>query len=305
MDNKDVKSTRKVINTQDYNWEKLEEEAENLKYGGDVLEVFNKPKPKKKKKKAKKPKKKRTQKEQKLFEARLRATVMIGMALVLVWLILILVPIFNVRNISISGNKIVTPQQVSELVGDVKGTNLFLVSKRSIKKKLKTIDYINEVKVDKKLIPPSIEITVMEHIPAAYLQVGSSYVVINSSLIVLDENSATDMEAIPCITGVKIKSATLGKPLQSEKEAIPEVISQILKISEENEILGYIISIDLSDLNNITFNYDNRITVNCGTAIDIDRKMRLFNETIHNENIAPDAVGTIDLSETGKAKYTP
>ncbi len=291
---------RGLGNTNDYNWNKLEEETENIRYGGDALEIFNKPKAQKKK-----PKRKRTQREKKLLEERLRLLILAALALVFIWLVLILVPIFNVRSISISGNKIVTPQEVSELIGDVKGKNLFLVSKHDIEKKLKTVDYINEVSVKKKLIPPGIEITVTEHIPAAYIQSGQSRIVINSKLSVLEENSVTDIEAIPCITGVKIKSAKSGKELQTENSRIPEIMAQILKVSEENGLIPNIVSIDISNINSITFNYDNRITVNCGSAVDMDRKMRLFAETVHNENIAPDAVGVIDLSETGKAKYTP
>ena len=51
--------------------------------------------------------------------------------------------------------------------------------------------------------------------------------------------------------------------------------------------------------------YQDRINGLCGTQLDLGRKLSLFRETILSNNISDKAKGTIDLTVTGKAVYTP
>lgn len=309
----DKASLRRVTNTEDFDWSRLEEEAQAQKWGGDMIELVNKNRDKAKKdavKKKKKPKTKkerhiRTQKEQRIFEERIRAVIGILMATVIILSILLLTPIFDIRNISVSGNKTVTAEQVSRLVGDIKGTNLFLTSKGSIKKKLKTIKCIKDIEVDKRLIPPSVDIVLDEYIAAGYMQVGNEYIVFDKNLRVIGDGTSMDLNTMPCLTGVKLKDKRTGDDLKAEDEEVTKTITDILEVTTSENLTNSVVSIDLSDMSNITFNYENRINAYCGSNFDIDRKMRLFSETMKSGSIGAEAVGTIDLSEMGKAIYTP
>lgn len=245
------------------------------------------------------------QKERRLFRARMRALFILIAAVIAIILFLLLTPVFNIKSISISGNKAVTAEQVSGLIGDIKGTNIFLASKNRIKTQLGTINYIKDVSVNKKIIPPSVEIEVSEYTPAGYIQSGSGYLVVDENLYALSDGSGEDLNLLPCISGVKLSKGEVGKTLEFENESTAEAVKTFLRVTAADGVNEKIVSADFSNLNNISFNYDNRLSVTCGTDIDLEKKLRMFAATIADESIGDDAVGTIDLSQTGRAEYTP
>ena len=328
MDKKTKAPTRRVINTTDEDvWSRLENEAEAENYGADGLDILQREEPPRKKKKKRRRKKRkaatvpvskrvrsdidirtrhqRSQKAQRLFKARMRALAAFIAALVIIAAVVFLTPIFNVRSISVSGNTMVSAEEVSLLVGDVKGTNLFLAGKSNMEKKLKTIKYIDEVEISKSVFPPAIDITVTEHIPAGYTQAGERMLILDRNMYIIDDTLDFDLNTIPCIVGMKAKKSEVGSTLIPESEEVGKAVKIFLDVMLQSGETGNVVNADFGNMNNITFNYGNRITVTCGTQIDLERKLRLFCETIRNENIAPDARGTIDLSDTGKAIYTP
>ncbi len=247
----------------------------------------------------------KNQKEQRLFRTRMRALFILIAAVIAIILFLLLMPVFNIKSISISGNKAVTAEQVSGLIGDIKGTNIFLASKNRIKTQLGTINYIKDVTVNKNIIPPSVEIEVSEYIPAGYIQSGSGYLVVDENLYAVSDGSGEDLNLLPCISGVKLSRGEVGKTLEFENESTAEAVRTFLRVTAADGVNGNIVSADFSNLNNISFNYDNRLSVNCGTDIELEKKLRMFAATIADDSMGDDAVGTIDLSQTGRAEYTP
>ena len=329
MDEKTKAPTRRVINTADEDvWSRLEREAEAENFGADGLNMLKKEEPPKIKKKKRKKRRKskrvnapakgrakpntdirarhaRAQKAQRLFRARMRALAALIAVLIIIAAIVFLTPIFNVRRITVSGNTMVNAEQVSELIGNVKGTNLFLASKSGMEKQLKTIKYINEVEISKSLIPPTIDISVTEHIPAGYVQTGGQYLILDKNLYIIDEALDFDLDTIPCVIGMKVKKSEIGSALIPESEETGRAVRIFLDVMLKSEESANVVSADFSNLNNITFNYDNRITAMCGSQIDLERRLRLFCEAVNNENIGPSARGTIEFNEKGEAIYTP
>ena len=326
MDKKTKAPTRRVVNTADEDvWSRLEREAEAESYGADGFNMLKKEEPPKKKKKKKKKRKAvtaekrergkreqdirarhaRSQKAQRLFRARMRALAAVIAVIIIIAAVVLLTPIFDVRSITISGNSIVSAEQVSELIGGVKGTNLFLASKSGMEKQLKTLNYINDVEITKSLIPPSIDIAVTEYIPAGYVQTGGQYLILDSSLHVIDEAGDFDLDSVPCVIGMRVKSSETGGTLIPESEEVGKAVRTFLDVMQRSGESQNVASADFSNMNNITLNYENRITVLCGSQNDLERKLRLFCEAVNNENIGPDARGTIEFNEKGEAIYTP
>lgn len=315
---------RKVTNTtEEFDWNKLEDDAQGLAYGADAIDLLSK---KEQKNAVKKKKKKRiikkynptkmsadeiierhhkSQKAQRMFKMRMRAGVTLILAAIVILSVALLTPIFNIKNITISGNKIVTASHVSELVGDMKGTNIFLAGKREIKNKLRTITYINDIEISKSLFPPTIDIAVTEYIPSGYVQVGGKFLVLDKSLYVIDDNAQISIDNIMCITGVKVKEGELSKPLILEDKETEEALKTLLTVMCSEDIINNIVSTDFSDLDNITMNYDNRLNIIFGSYLELDRKLRLFGEMINSQKIGPDDKGEIYFSTAGKAIYTP
>lgn len=244
------------------------------------------------------------QKEQRLKLQRRRALATLILAAVLVLVLMFLTPIFNIRSVTVEGNRLVSAEQFSEKLQPLIGENLFRYGGGKIRKILKEIPYIDDVEVQKKMFPPSVKVVVTEYNPAALIQTESNTLLTNSELRVLaDDGSAP--EPIPVITGFSVSGFVLGETVETEETEKKEILTTVLETLESTEILDEIIEINVNDITDITLNYDNRITVLCGTQLDLERKLRLFKEAMRSNSLAENARGTMDLSGTGQAIYTP
>ena len=158
--------------------------------------------------------------------------------------------------------------------------------------------------VQKKMFPPSVKVVVTEYVPAALITVGDKSMLVNSQLRVLADN---DEQAglVPYVTGLNVQSCEVGGILKSDSEEKDEIAITALKTFEITGILDEVIDINISDTSNIMINYDNRINVKCGSKLNLDRKLRLFKESVKSSSLTENSRGTMDLSESGKSVYTP
>ena len=243
------------------------------------------------------------QKERRMQKKR-RQTVLVIVALIIIVLILLfLTPIFNIRTISVDGNEAVSDEQIVERLKPLIGQNLLRTSDGKIENMLKEIPYIQDVGVQKKLFPPSVELTVTEYAPAAVIRTSGKSYVISSNLRVLGELQQTQ-GSIPIISGVEIERADIGYDCEVKADK-GDTLRIMLQTLEKTELIHSIAEINLMSLTAITMNYDDRITVQCGSQLDMEMKIRMFREAIMSEELSQNVRGTIDLSETGNAVYIP
>lgn len=247
----------------------------------------------------------RMQKQKRLKMQRIRALIIFLSAVIVVLILLFMTPVFNIRSISVTGNQIVTIEEFDAELGSLVGENLFKTGSGTITKRLHNIAYIDSVAVSKRIFPPSVKVTVTEHKPAGYININGYEVVVNSELKVLDDKNNLSTDGLPEITGVNTDKYTLGKQFETDNPDKTEILKTCLNVMEKTGIINDINSLDVSNMTGIEFIYQNRINVLCGTQLDLERKLNLFRETILSNNIAENAKGTIDLTVTGKAVYTP
>lgn len=252
-------------------------------------------------------KKVRYQKQQKakrLKIQRRRALIVFILAVILVIVLLFMTPIFNIRSVSVEGNYLVTAEQFQEKLKPLVGENLLRTGSGKIRKTLKTIPYIDTVDVQKKMFPPSVKVVVTEYTPVAVIRTEGKNLLVNSQLRVLTD-SGEQAGPVPTVTGFSVSSYKTGEVLKTDESDKKEIVMTILSTIEATGLIDKMVEINVNDITDITMNYDNRITVICGTQLDLERKIRLFRETVMSNSLAENARGTMDLSETGKAVYTP
>lgn len=249
--------------------------------------------------------KRRIQKKKRQKRNRLKALVFFLFAVGAVTVILFLTPLFNIKNVNISGNSIVSNEQIEAQTGSVIGENLFKISSGGIRKSICEIPFVNDANVTKKLIPPEINIEIDECLPAGYISVGGKNVVVNEELKVVDNNSSIDMHSIPQILGVEVKTDTPGKQLKLTDDEKEEALKVFVKTFTKIGQTANIVYIDLTDIANLKFSYLDRIEVSCGSALELSGKLRMFKETVTSTELDANARGTIDLSIPGKAIYAP
>ena len=244
------------------------------------------------------------QKQRRLKMQRIRALVILILVMITVTVILFMTPVFNIRSVTVEGNIIVTAEEFQEMLKPLVGENLFRTGSGKIEKMLKVNPYIDGVNVQKKAIPPTVHVTVSEYAPAAILRAEVKTLLVSSHLNVLSDSGDTEA-AVPVVTGFSVSEGEAGGIIKSDETEKRDIVLTALTTLEKTGVLDKVIEIDISDTTNITMNYDNRLTVKCGTQLDLERKLRLFRETVMNNYFADNVRGTIEFTESGKAVYTP
>lgn len=281
--------------TTEYDWESLEsrsglKKSSSARKGTTTLE--------------KRIRHQKRQKQKRLKAQRRRALAVLIAAVILLIILLFLTPIFNIRSVSVEGNALVSSEQFEEKLKPLIGENLFRSGSGKIRKTLKTITYIEDAQVQKRLFPPSVKVTVKEYVPAAVIRSEGKSLLVNDQLRVLTDTGEQPVP-VPAVSGFEVSGYENGEILKSDDAEKTSALSTALSTLRATGIIDKTIEVSVNDTSDITINYDNRLTVLCGSSLDLERKLRLFRETLTSNSLAENARGTMDLSESGKAIYTP
>lgn len=234
-----------------------------------------------------------------------RRVITISLLIIIVLLIIIFfTPLFNIRRIEITGNKRVSTAEIEEKLDGCAGKNIFRCTTGSPSKNIKNIPYVDDVKISKSVFSCKLTVVVTECVPAAFIKVGEKNAIIDKQLKVLEvvDNVENDIPEIIDVSAVDInpgKTITLQneEALNAVKVCIPAIANE--GISEGVEYISF------KDLSNITFNYQDRLDVMCGDTGDFEKKIKFFNQAINSKKLTEKSRGTIDLSVSGQAVYTP
>lgn len=226
------------------------------------------------------------------------------LALAAVLIVMFFTPLFNIRNVEIAGNNRISNEEITGTVGEIEGRNLFSYRKGKIKNRLYKLAYVEKVSVNKKAFPPTIRVDIKERIPAFQAEYAGGFTVVDKSGRVLEQVSER-IEGVPTMQGVLISSAKEGDTVAFKDTETQKIIMSCVENMGKAGIISDITVMSFEDMTNITFNYQNRLDVICGTHIDFQRKLALFKEAVNSNKLTENSRGTINLSTTGKAIYTP
>lgn len=231
----------------------------------------------------------------------MRSALMFTLCLLLVLIILFMTPLFNVRRITVSGNNVISIEEIDSYIGDLAGENLLKVSEDDVFSRLSKLAYIKNVSVEKNYLKTTLNVYVEEREACGYIEEAGGYFLFDNEGVILAQVSDKP-DKIPYVIGNTDENAKndikIGEPYAT-------VLTDSLKLMRKLGILEGVDNFDITDLSDIKFTYENRLDVSCGSSIDLDRKLRLFEAMVNNNNLADKAQGSVDLSVTGNARYSP
>lgn len=233
-----------------------------------------------------------------------RYTFFTVLGVIAILVVMFLTPLFNIKTVNIVGNNKISQEQIFTEIGDYNGRNLFSARGRGIKKKISKFAYTEKVTVKKKPFPPTLTIEVIERIPAVQVSYAETFIVIDKDGRIL-EKTAEKLEGVAVLEGVKVASANEGEFISLKEEETQKIVITCIGNMEKADIIKDVTYISFEDMTNITFNYQSRLDVICGTHIDFSRKLSLFKEAVNSNKLTQNSRGTINLATTGKAIYTP
>lgn len=244
-------------------------------------------------------------KRRRIAEMKRRRIITISLLILIVLSIIIFfTPIFKVRKIEIVGNVRVEATEIQSKLEPCMGKNIFRFRTKKPINNIKTIAYIDTVSIKKSPIKSKIIVRVTECEPAAYIEAGEKNIILDRNMKVLEIVEKVDLE-IPVIRDVTASGVNLGAVVSLQNESTLNAVKTCIGEMTDEGILSGVKYISFKEIGNITFNYQDRLDVKCGRIDDFEKKIKIFNQAINSPKLTEKSRGTIDLSTTGQAVYTP
>ena len=204
-------------------------------------------------------------------------------------------PIFNIKNITVSGNSKLSAETIISLSGLNIDQNIFNFWTSDIKEAVKQNAYINTVGIKRKL-PDTVEIEVEERVATYMITLGNAYVYINNQGYILE--IAKEKLEVPLLIGynTKVEEITEGNRLN---ETDLEKLNDILKVKEaassgEKNIEKLITQIDITDKNNYILSIPKeKKTIYLGDTSNLSTKILWIDKFLEEEK---ENEGTIYLN---------
>lgn len=210
--------------------------------------------------------------------------VLIISILVLIAIIVaMLSPLFNIKNIQVVGNTILSSEEIISISGIKTEENMFKVMKLKTIDRIKENAYINEVAIHKKL-PNTIEIQVKERKPSFMLEYGNGYVYLSNQGYMLEISSIK--KDIPTILGTTTSKENYKPGNRLNKDDLEKLgtVIKIMAVAKTHNIENLITTIDISNSDNYTLRLEQeKKTVYLGDCSYLETRMSSLMSILENE----------------------
>ena len=207
---------------------------------------------------------------------------------------------FRVNQVTVTGNKRYSDQQIIDASGVKQGDNLLLVNKpqtvRSIAKRLPYVKSVTPIR----LLPDTLELRIVESVAVARIQDEMGWWLVDDRGKLLETGETNLEPQLPQIMGLRTVSTSLGAMMAVELEEqvkLEGVTSLLTALTKRGMAGGVTTFIDLSGSNVIYFDYGPRLTVAVPMSGDFDRRIFSLQRVIEvfGEQ-GEEVVGTLDLT---------
>lgn len=206
-------------------------------------------------------------------------------------------PIFNIKNIVVTGNEKITENEIISLSELQLEENTYKISKNKVRQKIKENAYIEEVNIKRKL-PSELQISIVERKPSFMVEYGASFVYIDNQGYMLEIN--TEKLELPILQGIQTESKEFveGNRLDNNDLQKMNTVLRIMKIAQNNDIASLITRIDIEDEQNYKILFETKEkTAYIGDNSNLNTKILSVKAILEkNEGIAGEIFVNMDLN---------
>ena len=184
--------------------------------------------------------------------------------------------VFNVAEIKISGNNELDKDEIIRRAQISQGESIFNIRISQILENISKMPYIKKVEVKRRL-PQTIEIQVTEREGKILLKNISMYILIDDEGQILEKKDNI-VKKLPILTGLKVIDIDEGNNIFSEIDE--EGIIDLIKVSNQLNLLEKTDEINAKHINDIEINLNNGIDVAFGTLDNVKYKLELLDEIL-------------------------
>lgn len=224
-----------------------------------------------------------------------RKGILIFFAVLILAAVSLFTPAFNVSEIKVNGNSIVSDKEIIK-ASKIKNTdNVFRLSSSKAEKHVKKIGYIDTVRVVKKF-PARVVIEVTESDEIAYVTFSGNYVGLRKDGKVTSITKSSKMKPKKAVvSGFGVKEAKVAGTIIGKKQEKTELLIQLLEALSDNELASSVKKIDISDLKEVYIILSTDTKVILGDIQQIDYKMKCLNTVL--EELGEIRGGKINLTD--------
>lgn len=247
--------------------------------------------------------KKRIKRKRKI--KRIATLSLFSVALAGVCVALVFAIFFKINTIEVHGTRMYSDEQILKESGIDKDDNLFSINENRVNKKVsKSLPYIRSIKVKRRL-PDTLVLEVNSSNEIAAIERGSGFVLLDEKGKVLQKNASMLREGVAVVTGVEVKEIVEGEQITLKNESLTENFVLVLNSVKESEI-NLLTEIQYDKKGNVRFIYDDRIKIELGSTVNLDKKIKRAKATLDKENeINPYSEGVLDLKTEPYVYFRP
>ncbi len=229
-------------------------------------------------------------------------------------------PFFNIKEISANASKHYSENILAEASGISLGQNgfrllfegagrIYLLHIGSAEKQiLEKCPYVKSANV-RYILPSKVIIRVEERTPGVILQTKTASMLADKEGYLLESGADPKKLKLPVIKVPEPKTLNLGRKIGVPGENLIsayELFDTIKEIDSANEdkLMPNVDYVDVSDMNNVRFSLQGRITVNLGKLEDLHYKISTA-VTIFKKNLKKTDRGVLDFSIDADPVFTP
>ena len=236
---------------------------------------------------------------------RIIITASIFLAVIVIGVILSLTVLFKTEKIDIEGDEYYYDNQIIGFSNVSLQQNIFIAALNSTPDKIsEKLPYVEKAEIGV-AIPDTVTIKITNAVPSYAVKDGSEFLIISSKGRIL-ERTAQNAKGLTELVCSEVENKEPGSYLTFSDSNVSDILETVASSLSENGV-DKVTALDIKNLNEITFNYDNHITVKLGLPEDLNYKIRTAMKII-NEKLDPNKTGaiygTLDVSTCAKNKMS-
>ena len=173
-----------------------------------------------------------------------------------------------------------TAQQIADIAGLRMGQPIFSLNEEKIKKNVESNRYLRFEGMDI-LYPDSLVLRVEERQACATVTyLGVMFVLDDEGRVLEQYGSESKTVDVPVVTGLKVKSLTIGDTLQTEMSGQMEEVRTVLAALSESEMADRAVELNVSDSDNLYLMTLEGLKIELGDASKMDLKLSIAQEVL-------------------------
>ncbi|MCL1806278.1 MAG: FtsQ-type POTRA domain-containing protein [Oscillospiraceae bacterium] len=209
---------------------------------------------------------------------------------------------FKIKHIEFEGVSVTSQAKIKELLGFSEGDHIFLINKSgSANSILANMPYVKTVRI-KRSLPGTVLVIITEAEPAAMIEYRGEVWLFDAQGKLLESVASYNTPDLPVVTGFELFSPMEGTTIYPafEDTAKKEPLLELLQTMREEGIWEGVGEIDLTQISNICFTYNEIYTVELGLPNKFDRKIQIMNQALQDEKVSGRGAGTLYLADAGE-----